>query len=444
MSGRRFSGKSPKAITALTLLLPMTLVTLLQASASSAQLAQEPSSTAGAVMAPSTAGCRQAKGDNASVPGRDAASTANKVVVVAQHNLWFHKLRNDSAFVAWDGSGKRTSPYQPWIGFYDMAKRADIERQIALAADNGVDAFSSEWISPLGTPGSLEADLDNAFLKARNLCRIRWAIFYDLNLRMHWMGDTSGPPNFDDPVVRSTFVKDFVHFATKYFKTPQYLKIDGRPVVEIWATWNFRGSVANIQSAVQAAREAVRRKGYDVYLVGDEQIFGEIDRARVSTWDATSSFIPPLMGGTPFAGQDNGTAGLAAANEFVDRATAAWVAGIDGVTVLGTNTPVAFQPGFTPQYDDTMFRAVNGLEGRTSLLAMGPQDVRALAETALRYAQPIGTTGRKIIWVGTWNNYPESTQLEATKPGSTWPGANTGASILDTAESVFGSEVFGQ
>jgi len=164
----------------------------------------------------------------------------------------------------------------------------------------------------------------------------------------------------------------------------------------------------------------------------------------VSTWDATSSFIPPLMGGTPFAGQDNGTAGLAAANEFVDRATAAWVAGIDGLTVLGTNTPVAFQPGFTPQYDDTMFRAVNGLEGRTSLLAMGPQDVRALAETALRYAQPIGTTGRKIIWVGTWNNYPESTQLEATKPGSTWPGANTGTSILDTAKSVFGSEVFGQ
>lgn len=150
------------------------------------------------------------------------------------------------------------------------------------------------------------------------------------------------------------------------------------------------------------------------------------------------------MGGTPFAGQDNGTAGLAAANEFVDRATAAWVAGIDGLTVLGTNTPVAFQPGFTPQYDDTMFRAVNRLEGRTSLLAMGPQDVRALAETALRYAQPIGTTGRKIIWVGTWNNYPESTQLEATKPGSTWPGANTGTSILDTAKSVFGSEVFGQ
>lgn len=393
--------------------------------------------------APSTQKCRQARSDNASVLGKDPASTANKVVVVAQHNLWFHGLRNDSAFVAWDGSGKRTSPYVPWIGFYDMSKRADIERQIALAADNGVDAFSSEWISPLGTPGSLEADLDNVFLKARNLCRIRWAIFYDLNLRMHWMGDTSGPPDFDDPRVRSTFVKDFVHFATKYFNQPQYLRIDGRPVVEIWATWNFRGSVASIQSAVQAAREAVRKKGYEVYLVGDEQVYGNVDRDRVSTWDATTSFIPPLMGGTPFAGQDNGTAGLAAADAFVDQATAAWVAGIQGVTVKGTDIPVSFQPGFTPQYDDTVFRRVNGLEGPTSLLAMGPQDIRALAQTAVRYAQPVGATGRKIVWVGTWNNYPESTQIEATKPGTSWPGSNTGTTVLDVTSEVFGREVFG-
>ena len=421
---------------------------LVGASVASLMLAAFAGSPAGArdsaaAMAPTTAGCQQARKDNASVVGKDPSTTSNKVVVIAQDNLWFHGLRNDSAFVAWDGSGKRTSPFEPWIGFYDLAKRADIERQIALAADNGVDALSQEWIAPLGTPGSLEADLDNAFLKARNLCRIRWAIFYDLNLRMDWMGDKSGPPNFDDPLVRRTFVKDFVHFATKYFRQPQYLRIDGRPVVEIWATWNFRGSVANIQSAVLEARAAVRRKGFEVYLVGDEQVFGEVDRARVSTWDATSSFIPPLMGGTPFAGQDNGTAGLAAANEFVDRASAAWVAATEGVNVLGTSTPVSFHPGFTPQYDDTMFRKVNGLPGPTSLLAMGPQDVRALAETALRYAQPVGTTGRKLIWVGTWNNYPESTQIEATKPGSTWPGANTGRQILQVTSSVFGREVFG-
>lgn len=152
------------------------LLALFPLPATAAQSAKHDSS-ASVARGPSIAGCREAKADNASVPGRDAASTANKVVVVAQHNLWFHRLRNDSAFVAWDGSGRRTSPYEPWIGFYDMSKRADIERQIALAADNGVDAFSSEWISPLGSPGSLEADLDNAFLKARNLCRIRWAIF---------------------------------------------------------------------------------------------------------------------------------------------------------------------------------------------------------------------------------------------------------------------------
>jgi hypothetical protein len=394
--------------------------------------------------APAKANCQQAKRDNASVQGKGPASTANKVVVIAQDNLWFHGLSDYSAFVAWDGSGRRTSPYEPWIGFYDLALRKDNERQIALAADNGVDAFSQEWISPRGEPGSLEEPLDEAFLKARNLCRIKWALFYDLHLRMEWRGDKSGePPNFDNPEVRRIFVQDFEHFADKYFKQAQYLKIDGRPVVEIWATWNFRGSVANIQSAVLQAREAVRKKGYNVYIVGDEQVAGTIDPARIATWDATSSFIPPMMGGTPFAGQDNGTAGLAKANEFVDQANAAWSAATKGVTVVGSGNPVTFQPGFSPQYDDTQFRRVNNIPGPTSLLAMGPGDISALAATALRYADPVGQTGRKLIWVGTWNNYPESTQIEATKPGTAWPHANTGRAILDAASAVFGKQVFG-
>lgn len=392
---------------------------------------------------PSQVKCQQAARDNASVIGKTPDSTTNKTVVIAQDNLWFHGLQDNSAFVAWDGSGKRTSPYEPWIGFYDLSLRRDNERQIALAADNGVDAFSQEWISPLGSPGTLEYELDNAFLKARNLCRIKWSIFYDLNLRMDWLGDKSGPPNFDDPKVRRIVVQDFVHFATKYFRNPYYLKIDGRPVVEIWATWNFRGSVANIQSTILAARAAVRQKGYDVYIVGDEQVYGSIDPQRIATWDATSSFIPPLMGGTPFAGQNNGRAGLAAANSFVDQASAEWSAAIKGITVVGSGNPVTFQPGFTPQYDDTRFRKVNNLPGSTSLLAMGPDDIRALAETALRYADPVGQTGRKIIWVGTWNNYPESTQIEATRPGTTWPAANTGSQILEVTSSVFGRQVFG-
>jgi hypothetical protein len=393
---------------------------------------------------PDRSACAAAASDNASVVGKGPSSTANRTVVIAQDNLWFHGLQDNSAFVSYDGTGQLTSPYQPWIGYYDESYRDVNEKQIALAADNGVDALSQEWIAPLGEPGSLESDLDSAFLQARNLCRIKWALFYDLNLRMGWLGDSSGPPDFDDARVRDTFVRDFTHFAMKYFGQAQYLMVDGRPVVEIWATWNFRGSVDNIQAAVLAARAAVRQRGYDVYLVGDEEVSGPIDRRRVATWDATSSFIPMLMGGTPFAGQDNGTAGLGAATAFVDRANAAWVAGTSGVTVVGSGNPVSFQPGFSPQYDDTQFRRVNNMGGATSLLAMGPDDVRAMAQASLRHAQPVGQTGRGMVWVGTWNNYPESTQIEATQPGSTWPASNTGSAILDATSSVFGREVFGQ
>lgn len=402
-------------------------------------VAPSPSPSAEAVSCPQNE-------DNASTSTPVSSGAENKNILVAQDNLWFHGTGPFSAFMTYDNSGTFVTPMTPALGFYDSSSIADNEKQIDMAADNGIDAFSQEWISPLGEGGSLEDPLDNAFLAAPNICRIRWAIFDDLNLRLTWKypdkyGNAS--PNFDDPDVRAIFVSDMEHFADKYFGQAQYLKIDGRPIVEIWATWNFRGSLANIQSTVQAAREAVKKLGYDVYLVGDEEGAGTFNAQRVATWDATSSFIPMLMPGNPFSGRDNGASGLAKAITFVDQANQSWSRALSGLKVLGRNDAVSFQPGFSPQYDDTLFRNLNKIGGPTSLWAMSKAEIKAMAQVSLNSAQPVGASGRKLIWIGTWNNYPESTQVEATIAGSNYPGGNTGHDILDALQEVFGSQTFG-
>jgi hypothetical protein len=386
-------------------------------------------------------GCTGAtKTDNASTaPALHPTGDSNPNILIAQDNLWFHGLGPNSAFGG-PAPATRTTLLTPALGFYDRNSRSVSEATIELSSSHGIDALSEEWIAPAGEPGSMEDQLDGAFLAARNLCRTRWAVFYDLNLRLQWKYGISAPIDFNDPRVRTTFVSDFVHFAGKYFGGAYYLKLDGRPMVEIWATSGFTGDV---DGAITEARAAVAAKGFDVYLVGDEQTAETPDPARIARWDAVTSFIPMLMAGTPYAGVDHGTAGLADVAAWVSASSDTWNAAVSGVTARGSGEPVSVQPGFTPQYDDTRYRTLNGIAGPSSLRAASKDDFVALARVAYAHAVPVGAAHRRIVWVGTWNNYPEHTEVEPTIAGHAYPLGNTGTDIVDALVAVFGAATFG-
>src|SRR5712691_3745569 len=236
-----------------------------------------------------------AAGPAASEPSR--VPPPNRNIVIGQLNLWYYGPGRYGGFDAYDGSGKPIVKLTPLLGKYQSSDPRVVRRQIDWAANYGVDVFSLEWLSPHGEPGSIEDNLDDAFLRAPNLCRVRWLIFLDFNLHLTWRKiDFSHGVDFNNPQIRSLFVDDLVHLATKYFNQPQYLKIGARPVVYVWATWNFLGDVAG---AVQEARQRLQALGFDVYLVGDEVRADAFNPAHVALWDATTSFIPFLMPGGP-------------------------------------------------------------------------------------------------------------------------------------------------
>lgn len=390
------------------------------------------------VAAPGCAGA--ATTDNASTsPTLHPTDDPNPNILIAQDNLWFHGLGPSGTFGG-PADATKTTLLTPALGYYDKSSRSVSEATIELSSSHGIDALSQEWIAPAGEPGSMEGDLDGAFLAARNLCRTRWAIFYDLNLRLQWKYGMSAPIDLSDPRVRSIFVSDFVHFAEKYFGGTYYLELDGRPMVEIWATWGFTGDV---DGAVDAARAAVAARGYDVYIVGDEQTAQTPDRARIARWDAVTSFTPMLMPGSPYVGTDHGKAGLADVAAWVDARSEAWDAAVSGVTARASGAQVSLQPGFAPQYDDTRYRSLNHIPGPTSLQATSKSDFLALANVAFTHAVPTGASGRRIVWICTWNNYPEHTQIEPTISGHSYPLGNTGTDIVDALVSVFGGSTFG-
>jgi hypothetical protein len=243
--------------------------------------------------------------------------------------------------------------------------------------------------------------------------------------------DITRTPNFNQEIVRETFVDDFVHFATKYFHHPQYLEIDGRPVVYIWATHGFRGDIA---PAVEEARQRVAELGYDVYIVGDEVCYGCFDPVKASQFDATSTFTF-LIPGVDFFGM--GDVGEAA--RYTDIAFSWWRDRIGNLKVAGREENANFQPGWAPQYDERWYIHDNPLY----VPANSKEQVIEMAEVARQHAQPAGENEVKFIWLNTWNNWGETTTVEPTiDQGPKYPAGNYGFDMLEVVEEVFGSETY--
>ncbi|MEW5940840.1 MAG: glycoside hydrolase family 99-like domain-containing protein, partial [Chloroflexota bacterium] len=272
---------------------------------------------------------------------------------------------------------------------------------------------------------------------APNLDKVRWCIFYDLVLRVQQTPglqvDFSRGMDFDNPDVYDTFVADFDHFAEKYFSQPQYLKIDERPVVYVWGTWNATG---NYVQAFQEAREKAAARGFDVYIVGDIIRSDHFYPNLVSVYDATTNFLFFFAGSPPA-----NDVGEAAVN--LDASLTQWEARIKGLTVRGREEPVILQPGFAPQYDDRLLKAVNGEPGGIYIPALSKEQVIAMAQVVRQHAQPAGAQGWKLIWLNTWNNWAETTTFEPTKDsGPKYPAGNYQFDMVEVIREVFGLKTF--
>ncbi len=362
----------------------------------------------------------------------------NEYIVIAQLNLWFNSSGCNSGFQTFDCTGKRSTPLIPALGYtYTSIDPKVIHQQIDWAWQNGVDAFSLEWTTPREVSGSLEPNIDDYFLKANNLSKIRWCIFYDFILRLSQtpgLKDVSysNGLDFNNPKVYNTFVSDMVHFATKYYSQPQYLKIDGRPVIYLWSTWSWKGKYAE---AIAEARQKVKDAGYDVFLVGDVVWANQFNKKLASQFDGNSTFTF-LIPGTSHNWKN-----VQAASVDLDKAYNVWSSRIKGVNVAGRSDMINFEPSFTPQFDNRLFDPGNPIY----VPAESKDQVIAAAQVAVKYAQPVGSQNWKLVWLNTWNNWAETTTVEPTvDSGPKYPAGNYQFDMLDVVRQVFGAETFGQ
>jgi hypothetical protein len=159
-------------------------------------------------------------------------------------------------------------PRRPLWGYVNEADPYVMEMQIGAALDHAVNTFIYDWYWYDGRP-FLEQCLNNGFLKAKNSGKMKfylmWANHNAVNLwdkRLSSIGmDTVV---WDAAIGRAEFERMSERNIERYFKLPNYYRIDGKPVFMVYDAANFAkglGGVAEARRALDWLREAAARAG---------------------------------------------------------------------------------------------------------------------------------------------------------------------------------------
>lgn len=146
-------------------------------------------------------------------------------------------------FPGWDTAGKwecieRVAPIRkPILGYYDEANPECADWQIKWAVEHGINFFLVDWYWQAGER-SLEHWLHNAYMKSRYRKHLKWAVMW---------ANHNAPNTHSEEDWRNVTR----YWIDHYFKMEEYLRIDGKPAVFIWAPGNIRHDLGGSEGAAR-------------------------------------------------------------------------------------------------------------------------------------------------------------------------------------------------
>jgi hypothetical protein len=273
----------------------------------------------------------------------------------------------------------------PVLGEYDDRENPIISAHLDWSRRAGVDFWSASWWGPQSRE---DITLQEHVLPHPELGDFRIAIHYET------AGRTDGFSDY------SRIGTDFSYLAEHYFGHPNYLKIEGKPVVIVYLT-RVLSSLGTLQSSLAAMRDAADAAGYGLYVMGD-QVFGWAPPVPgdIALLDGIMNYdVYGSMGASGYAGQ-----GMVDAYYTVQ---ANWKALADSV---GTD----YAPAVTPGFNDRAVREGHNAVSRKLAADDGFGSLfRAMLLEARQLTDPdIG----HMILVTSWNEWHEDTQIEPVCP----------------------------
>lgn len=285
----------------------------------------------------------------------------------------------------------------PVLGEYDDRTASVIKQHADWSRYAGIRVWVASWWGP----GSREdTTLLNHTLQSPDLGDIKVAILYETT------GRTSDFTNY------TRISDDFAYLADHYFDHPNYMKINGRPVVVVYLT-RVLSSLGTLAASVADMRLAASSQGFDVFIIGDH-VFGHPpgNAVDMGLLDAVTEYdVYGSMGTSGYAGQ-------AGVDAYASRQES-W-------RNLAVGAGVGYVPTITPGFNDKGVRDGHAPVSRRLTPASEPGSLfRALLQSALGRTDPdLGN----LLFVTSWNEWHEDTQIEPvqTAPSTTQDDSPSG------------------
>jgi hypothetical protein len=222
----------------------------------------------------------------------------------------------------------------------------------------------------------------------------------------------NGPWRYEDVgevTLKNMTIESIEYFSQNYFNHPQYLKIDGKPVVILYQAFVHHNIFGfdSLKEVVDDIRNTADASGYEIYLVGDVMEYVHDDwwlpeiLERVALFDAITSYV--IL--------DAGTS-----SNFSERVLSPYeemVGGYQNISTffnnLSSSLDVDFIPPVTVGFNNSYVYNIGKDDYLVDRTDPSPALFGEMLENALEFVSSPG-----MIVIEAWNEYHEGTVLEPT------------------------------
>jgi hypothetical protein len=295
---------------------------------------------------------------------------------------------------------------RPLLGYYAEGDPLVMDWQIKWAVEHGISFFAFDWYWDRGRR-QLEHALHQGYLRAPFRTYLKFCVLWA----------NHNPPGSSSEADLLAMVD---YWIESYFRRPEYLTLDSRPVVIIFSPKRLRTDLGTggVAAAFHAMRARVRGAGFpDIYLMGAVDDNPD-DIAALSTegYDAGTGY------NYPWAGLKDASARRGSYDDAVDGYERIW-------TRIAAFGILPYAPVTEPGWDARPWYGDRALV-RTGRSPRKFRDMLIRARTFVdRHPLP---GGKKIVLVEAWNEYGEG---EVIEPHREW-----GFAYLDAIREVFADD----
>ena len=302
---------------------------------------------------------------------------------------------------------------RPVLGWYREGDPEVADWQIKWAVEHGITFFAYDWYWSKGAR-QLEHGLHDGYFKARYRHLLKFCLLWANH-------NPAGSSSQEDCVAVTRY------WIEHYFRQPEHLMVEGKPVVIIFSTDRFTSDLGSpgVKRAFEAMRAECGAAGLKgLYLIACVGSAGEARRCAEEGYDAVTAYNWPGLG---MIGQGN----RAPYDTLLEGYRRNW----DHIL---EQSPIPILLPVSGGWDSRPWHGENNLVrfGRTSeLFGQHLQAARALLDGRSGSAGRTGQEGRgaagvlPLVLVEAWNEWGEGSYIE--------PHQEFGFGYLDAIRAVF-------